>query len=265
MKTDIRDIFDGYIDDENIDIYADLEDIDMKKVRRMTLDRVENEHKRKASKKIRVLLIAAALMVVFGATVYAAVSGITYRHNIGEQTYSFEVYTDKGIDELVDCTYEVGTEVTVAASSDHSKLYGFKASYLPELGKIIDTQNNIFENGISYYLINACEKGCYSIAIYSPKRFDTKYVIYGKSAVVKEDMINGMAATFIDSDHGDGCRVNIIVMRDEKTGALCVVTGDIGFDELKKTAEGIEIIKTDRENMEADYDFGGLIGLLNWG
>lgn len=273
MKADVKDMFNEYIDNENIEIYADLEEIDMKKVRKMTLDRVENEHKRKTSKTIRVLLIAAALTVLCCATVYAAVSGINYKHNIGNQTYSCDTYTDKGIYELTDSTYEVGTEVTVASASDCSTLYGFKASHLPSFGEKLDTedtQNNIIEDDVSIYLINAYKNATYSIAVYSPHKVDTKYVIEGKSAVIKENVINGMAATYIDSDKSEGSndyRFKIIVMKDEKTGALLVVTGngEAGFDELEKIAAGIEIVKTDVENEYSEINFGGLIGILGWG
>lgn len=99
----------------------------------------------------------------------------------------------------------------------------------------------------------------WGVDVYGTSAIDQTYIVEGVVETVKEGNINGMGALYLIDHHEQVDRpVNIIAMRDEVSGALIVVYGTSSFEELEKTAEGIELVETTMPVLESD-GFNGII------
>lgn len=99
MKLNIDRFFDGYSDEDDIDMEMDLidrKDINTERIKSMTMNKIKSEGKGKMKKSVRAFLLIAAAAVLLTGTAFAAAAGIratkvsgSKEFTDGDNTYSY--------------------------------------------------------------------------------------------------------------------------------------------------------------------------------
>lgn len=265
MRIDIHDMFDGYIDNSGIDIDTETENIDMQRIKRMTMDRVNAEQKRGGLRKpVKIAIAAAVIAVLLTGAVSAAVLGIaSFRSNLGETEYEWTTYEG----ESDSSSYDVGFEITLPAHKDVNHLIGFTADYIPDIPGPLETADYTLSGGVYHQITHdsADLKDKITIQICQPCPVERYYILMGTTEAVKEGEINGRQAQYLTVEaipELGGEERNAIILTDEPTGAVVVIAGTFDFDELERVAEGIDV-KESLEYLfmpESAESFGGIVG-----
>lgn len=239
MKVEIRDLFamDGCIEEEGVDMKINTEDIDMDKIRNMTMSRIRADGARgRKARRVTIIAIAAAVALIGSVSAAAYLRSIAVRTDVTENSYD-------------DYTYEnVGAEITVNALQDgEPEILGFRAGWLPETNGTGDetvamltesaalscacnsdvdfddeTRESIFDEpgsekarevleaqgvpvdeigDVYTYICRTCPTSAYNVNIRGLAGCDAKqYILEEDTVLVKEAELNGMQATYMTAD-----------------------------------------------------------------
>lgn len=237
MKVNMKDLFDSYIDEGEINMTIRTEDVDMEKIRRDTMNWINEQEGKKTVKSTKnkrriALVLIAAVVLIFGSistTAYVRHLNVTTGLNADVPVSSTDGVTD---------WIAPKAEIVASASADgKAEQLGFRAAYVPEMDLAeTDVTESPLSDGIAlmdtdaaehgekfiakvgegdsgralsdkevydgslFYLHRSGLEGCCCIEIKSIVSVDRTFKIYNDSKVIKESTINGQQAVYMTTD-----------------------------------------------------------------